>query len=335
MNEGDALRSTREREPTSARRDAAARAADDPAGSARAPTGTEEEAGNAMPPTAPNADAFRTRVARGGFAALSAVSPSVAAELARGLFGMTRRFERPARERELLKSGRAFRFVAGGVSHRAWRFGEGPKVLLVHGWQGRGAQLGAFVPSLVAAGFEVICFDAKAHGDSAGRHVDGRDFADAIVTIARREGGLHAIIGHSMGGMAAAASRRLGTRAARWVVLGAPKSPEGAVDYMQRLLALSPEVVSRLQRQLGRRWNTAWSDVIGGEIFRAGDAPLLVVHDRHDDEVPFAHAEVIAKAWGDATLLETAGLGHRKILWDPAVVTRVVDFVRGAPASRT
>jgi pimeloyl-ACP methyl ester carboxylesterase len=277
-----------------------------------------------------NVHSLSARVARGGLAAVAALSPDAAAEVARALFGLTRRFERPERERALLEQGRSFRFHGpGGVEHHAWRFGAGPKVLLVHGWQGRGAQLGALVQPLVAAEHEVILFDAKAHGDTPGRHVDARDFADAVHTIAEREGRLRAIVAHSMGGMAAAAARKLGTRAERWVVLGSPSSPEGAVDYMQRLLDLSPAVTERFRDKLGARFETPWSEVVDGGIFRDGDAPLLVVHDREDDEVPFVHADRIAKAWGNAEVIETAGLGHRKILWDPAVVERICRFVTG------
>ncbi|MBC7171959.1 MAG: alpha/beta hydrolase [Polyangiaceae bacterium] len=277
-----------------------------------------------------NVHALSARVARGGIAAHGAVAPGTAAEVARGLFGLTRRFDRPERERAVLERGRPFRFDGpAGVEHHAWRFGTGPKVVLVHGWQGRGSQLGAFVAPLVDAGHEVILFDAKAHGDTRGRHVDARDFADALDAIARTEGKLHAIIGHSMGGMAAAASRRLGTRANRWVVVGSPFSPEGAVDHLQRLLALSPEVVRHVRKKLSDRLDTSWDEVVGGGFFRDGEAPLLVIHDRGDDEVPFAHAERIAEAWGDAHVLATEGLGHRKILWNPEVLDRVCRFVAG------
>jgi len=38
---------------------------------------------------------------------------------------------------------------------------------MVHGWNGRGAQLGAFAPELVRVGFRVVTFDTPAHGRSA------------------------------------------------------------------------------------------------------------------------------------------------------------------------
>ncbi len=284
-----------------------------------------------------NVHAVAQHAAQGGMAALGKVSPDAAAGVAKALFSFPRRFDRPAREEALLGGGRRFEFVASGTPHRGFRFGAGPKVLLVHGWQGRGAQLGALVQPLVEAGHEVLLFDAKAHGDTPGRLVDARDFADAITAIAEREGGLHAVIAHSMGGMAAAGARRFGVRAARWVVMGSPLSPEGAVTYLRRMLDLSPAVVSRVERRLADRFETRWDRLVEGELFRDGDAPLLVVHDRDDDEVPFHHAARIAGAWGPAEVHATEGLGHRRILWDPGVVDRVRRFVaveRCADATR-
>jgi hypothetical protein len=257
-------------------------------------------------------------------------SPDAAAEVAAVLFSMPRRYERPSRERSLIEAGRPFEFTAGGVVHRGHRFGAGPKVLLVHGWEGRGAQLGALVQPLVDDGHEVLLFDAKAHGDSPGRRVDAIDFAEAVRALAAREGELHAIVAHSMGGMAAAASRRLGVRASRWVVMGSPLSPEGAVAYLQRVLALPPAVIARVERRIADRFQTTWPRLVEGELFARGEAPLLVVHDHGDEDVPFTHAARIASAWGPAEVHATEGLGHRGILWDPAVVARVRGFVGGA-----
>src|SRR5690349_395790 len=75
------------------------------------------------------------------------------------------RHVRPAREEEVRATGTPLR-LGGGLAATAW--GEGPPVLLVHGWAGRGTQLGEFVAPLVAAQRRVVALDAPAHGDSPG-----------------------------------------------------------------------------------------------------------------------------------------------------------------------
>ncbi len=61
---------------------------------------------------------------------------------------------------------------------------------------------------------------------------------------------------------------------------------------------------------------------------------LLVVHDRHDAETPAAGSEALAAAWPGADLLLTEGLGHRRVLWEDAVVERVSGFVAAAAVQR-
>lgn len=59
----------------------------------------------------------------------------------------------------------------------------------------------------------------------------------------------------------------------------------------------------------------------------AGLPPLLLVHDRDDKEVDTPDTEDLAAAWPGSTVVRTTGLGHRRILRDPAVVARVLDFL--------
>ena len=56
-----------------------------------------------------------------------------------------------------------------GKEIQVFRFaGEGPKVLLLHGWSGRGSQLFAFADKLRKSNAEVVTFDMPAHGQSLG-----------------------------------------------------------------------------------------------------------------------------------------------------------------------
>jgi len=54
--------------------------------------------------------------------------------------------------------------------------------------------------------------------------------------------------------------------------------------------------------------------------------PTLVITDRGDRQTAYTDVVDFAESI-KAPLVTTEGLGHRKILRDPAVVQRVVDFV--------
>ena len=58
-------------------------------------------------------------------------------------------------------------------------------------------------------------------------------------------------------------------------------------------------------------------------------APMLLLHDEGDREVPFEDARTFVQAWPGAKLVVTSGLGHRAILRDPDVVTAAAAFIAG------
>ena len=98
------------------------------------------------------------------FANVGRIAPRLTSVVAAELFRTTRRSSPRPGEREVLESATGSR-IAG---MQVWSWGEGPIVLLVHGWNGRSTQLGGFVSPLVARGHRVVAFDALGHGDSDG-----------------------------------------------------------------------------------------------------------------------------------------------------------------------
>ena len=48
--------------------------------------------------------------------------------------------------------------------------------------------------------------------------------------------------------------------------------------------------------------------------------------------MPFTHGAAVAAAWPGARLIETSGLGHRRLLRDEAVVAQVSSFIAASPA---
>ncbi|HEV8325139.1 MAG TPA: alpha/beta fold hydrolase [Myxococcota bacterium] len=261
------------------------------------------------------------------------LSPALAASWAARLFLTPRRFPRPERERALLATGEPLPREPGGVA--AWQWGRGPTVLLVHGWEGRGAQLGAFVDPLVAAGYRVVTFDAPAHGDSPGRQATLVEFAAIIAALADRVGPLHGIVAHSFGapGVALAFARGVEARAA--VFIAPPVRMEEGAQRFAELLGLTPEVRQGMRRHVARRVGMSWEEIDGEALARRMTTPLLVVHDRDDDEVPLAAGATLAAAWPGARLRCTAGLGHRRVLRDAGVVQAAADFfAQFSPATR-
>lgn len=206
----------------------------------------------------------------------------------------------------------------------------------MHGWGGFAAQLQAFVQPLVAAGFQVVAFDAPSHGMSGPgplgpHHATLFDFSNALAVAAQTRGELAGVVAHS-GGCAAAA----------WALTGHPEwrprrmvfiAPFGsAARYMalfQSTLGLSDGAMRRFREDTERDYSFKWADFeVPAIADRVMTPPLLVVHDRNDRETAWQDGADIAARWPGSTLETTTGLGHNRILRDPTVVEHAVRFLR-------
>jgi pimeloyl-ACP methyl ester carboxylesterase len=261
------------------------------------------------------------------------LAPERAVEIAARLFSTPPRFAHTSRELELLATGTRYTVDTNDGALAAWRFGEREReaVLLVHGWGGRGAQLGAFVPALLEAGYQVILFDHVSHGSSEGKRATLVHFWNglaAVIADAERAGTrIAGMIGHSLGAAAVGAWLNETRRELRAVLVAPPTSVERHSGYFARRAGI-PETVRRamqehFERTLGRRW----ADFELPDAVAHVRAPMLVVHDRGDAEVSFGSGLALARAWKGARLRATEGLGHNRILRDPEVVQDAVDFI--------
>lgn len=160
------------------------------------------------------------------------------------------------------------------------------------------------------------------------------EFARAMRAVFEMHGPARAVIAHSMGGSATALAASWGVPVGRLVFLGAPTDPAAFVAPFATALGLRDEVVAAMRTRSERRIRFRWSglDVLALAPHRA--EPLLVVHDRDDETVPFVNGVAIAAAWPGARFVATRGLGHRGLVRDPAVVAEVVRFVSEAGEGR-
>ena len=265
---------------------------------------------------------------------LSALAPARAARLAEHLFLTPPRTRRPAAEIELLAGARARPMRVGGRRIETWAWGEGPSVLLLHGWGGRGAQLGALVGPLVARGFTVVTFDAPGHGASDPGPVTIAEMTAAIRAVAASHGRTAGLIAHSVGALAASRALHEGLEVGAAVYIGPAAELTTPAARFTEAFGFSRDVRERMARRIEARLGQPWSTFTMTALAPALPTPLLVIHDRGDAEVPWQHGVTTTRAWRGAELLLTDGLGHRRILRAPDVVSAAVAFVAARAAGR-
>lgn len=275
---------------------------------------------------------LKLRLLRAAFRATDALAPELARRGAQRLFTRPPRHAPPTQERAALRRGEPFSFQSGGLKLRGCAWGEGPRVLLAHGWGGRGGQMHAFFEPLVEEGYSVLAFDGPGHGRSEGHTASVPMFARAMQDLAAIQGPFHAVLAHSFGGATATYALSHGLPASRAVLIAAPEGPEGFYRELLTALGFSESRQEACLRAMERDYGLRLVDIHGPT--RAADIriPGLVIHDTGDREVPFHHGEAYAAAWPGAKLMRTEGLGHRRILRDPGVIAAAMAFLReGAP----
>ncbi len=215
-----------------------------------------------------------------------------------------------------------------------WRWGstDAPAVLLVHGWGGRATQMRRFVFHLAAAGYRVIAYDQPAHGLSDGQLTGLPDFADVLAEVARHHGNVRAVIAHSLGGPATAIALARGLPLERAVLISPPSDLVGFSRRFARWLAIPERVRRSMQAAIEERFGVRWSDLEIARVAPRLRAEALVIHDRHDTQVPWKQGAALAQHWPGARLLSTRGLGHGRILEDDEVARAAVDFIAGRSA---
>jgi pimeloyl-ACP methyl ester carboxylesterase len=214
---------------------------------------------------------------------------------------------------------------------RVHSFGEGPLVVLVHGWQGAASQLRGLAEAVVAGGFRVALFDMPAHGEAPGWSTSGAEFIHLLTHVARELGPLHALIGHSLGGSVALKCAAQGLPMAGVVALAPIPSFEFVLRAHARAFGLAPKVREWLAQHFEARTRMKRSELDLASLELG--VPALLVHDLLDRVVPSRHSRRLKLSWSSASLIETCGFGHRRVLTADLVAQEVVAFLASLPVA--
>lgn len=272
-----------------------------------------------------------------GLNTASRFSPRLAGAVAFALMAYPGR-RAPVRntERAVHEQARRETVPVAGRRVAVYRWGEGARpVLLLHGWGLRASRFASLVPALTAAGFSPVAFDAPGHGRSPGRSTHVPEYVGLAGELAQRYGPVEAVVGHSLGGLAALLAAQGPVAAKRLVTIGSPAGFGHFPGAFAGYLGVGAEV----RRQLRERLDSflaaqppapSYADPLSVDWQPSPlPLPMLLVHDADDPVVAVEHAHRLARLLGgDARLLLTERLGHHRVLADPQVVSEVVEFLR-------
>lgn len=215
---------------------------------------------------------------------------------------------------------------------------DGPLVYLLHGWSGWRGQLAPIGRRLAASGYRVVLIDTPNHGDSGpgtlgSRHSLLPDFSLTLAAVIREFGPAYAVVGHSLGAACSAIVLLDGVDAEKAVFIAPPIDPVAYTRILAAMLGFGERIRTRMVRIGERRAGIELAGFALENMLKArpGDPadlpPALVVHDTYDPVVPVATGRTLAANWPGSRIIETADLGHNKILRDEAVIAAVVEFI--------
>lgn len=261
--------------------------------------------------------------------ALTNPALEVASALAIGL-GTPNPMPQRSQDAELLSEFESFRFGPDD-SRVGWSTGEGPIVLLVHGYSGRGVQMATIARSVAAQGFRAILFDAGGHGSSRIEKVGFFTFIEDTREIVAHLGeDIHAMVGHSAGGLAMMRARDVhGIRASRYVVIAAPLYPYVPLEAMQGRGG-TEQALDHIKAVLADQFRTSWSALVAGTAFQPEQGKsLLAIYDRSDERVRHADADRLQELWPGTIAVKTEDYGHNRILQAPEALSAIGEFICG------
>lgn len=209
-----------------------------------------------------------------------------------------------------------------------------PLIMLVHGWTGRGSQMGAFTEPLLKAGFRVMAFDNHAHDKTPGNSTHifiqsavQRALADKLAPI---YGPIYGIVAHSFGGMITSYTLSQGMQTQKVVCISAPSH----FDFLLARFTQSLHLPKSIQNYMVNRFKKEFGDDLVERVSSTntsknlGHIPALIIHDEDDKDVLISESEQLHQAWPNSTMQRTKGLGHRRILYATQVIENTVDFLK-------
>jgi len=262
------------------------------------------------------------------FNILSLFSKKVAAHKAYILFCTPRKGRILPMQTQFLENSRKEVVTVGDMNVQTYGWdGEKETVLLLHGWESNSFRWRNLIDFLRKEGYQVLAFDAPAHGNSSGNLFNVVRYTECTQTIVSRYKPDY-IIGHSVGGMTALYHQyRFPENSLKKVVsIGAPAEFSDVMKRYQDLLGFNNRVYSALDAYYRKHFGFGIDDFSTAEYAKSISIPGLLIHDELDLVAPFLASEKVHRNWDNSQLIKTQGLGHS--MHQEQVNEQIIDYLK-------
>lgn len=214
----------------------------------------------------------------------------------------------------------------------AWSWGRGPLVVLVHSWEGQGADFAIMAQQLAEQGFRAVALDVTGHGQSSGKLVSFTDFCLDIAALCEylEVEEPHGFIAQEEAGLCLMAGReQYGLSAEHYVLIGSGNLPSSRLNLVQRRWGVSDTVLCNLRESVANELGCTWDEMRQGSVFRYQDhGELLLVLDDKQNQIAHMPVTKICAAWrGRAYQCKADTISPRQLLTDAQITQQISDFL--------
>lgn len=262
---------------------------------------------------------------------LEVIAPKLAIKFAAKLFTTPIKHKTPKREFQMDEESIQEQILIPSINKKivVYKYSQGDKrILLIHGWSGRGTQLYKIANELVNLGYQTISFDAPAHGKSSGNNTIMTEFISSIIELEKQFGPFEFAIGHSLGGMALLNAIKTNLKVKKAIIIGSGDIIQDIIDDFISKLKLNPQNGIMLKEYFEEKFKIEMDYYSASRAAKEITIPVLVIHDENDDEVNIKAAHNIHHHLKNSELMITNRLGHRKILGNTEVINRIIKFIK-------
>ncbi len=203
----------------------------------------------------------------------------------------------------------------------------GETILLIHGWESNAHRWKTLIQKLHNQGYNVIAFDAPAHGNSSGKILNIPLYTKCLQKIVELYRPNH-LLGHSVGGMTTIFHQYTypNSEIDKLIVLAPPGELARIMSGYQELLQLSPKFMKSLDQYFKDMHGYYFKEFSAAYFVKENTHKGLLIHDKHDDIAPYKEAEAISKNWNGVQFISTTGFGHS--LFFDEVDALILDFLK-------
>ena len=203
----------------------------------------------------------------------------------------------------------------------------GETVLMVHGWDSNSHRWKTLIEKLQQEGYNIIAFDAPAHGNSSGKTLNIPFYAQCLQKIIELYRPNY-ILGHSLGGMTTIFHqfKYPNLEIEKLVIMAAPTELAVIMKGYQKTLKLSDEFMKALNTYYRERFDFYFEEFSISEFAKNLTHPGLLIHDKYDNIAPYNGAEKIHTNWTGCNFITTENFGHS--LFFDEVDDIIIDFLK-------